>query len=550
VTVTYDEVPYPALSHASTHPDSLATLALLVGMQPAPVEGCRVLELGCGVGGNLIPMACALPCSKFLGIDLSGRQIATGREHIAALGLQNISLEQMNILDMTPELGKFDYLIAHGVFSWVPPVVQEKILEVCRQNLAPQGVAFVSYNTFPGWHMISIARGIMRYYTRAIADPVARAQEARKVLEWFAQSGDSESNGYYGYLKLYVDYLSGKQDGDSPKEDSALLHDELEEMNLPLYFHEFVERATTHGLQYLGDVEQTPTGEHLAEKLEYLRHDHPSLIDMEQSYDFLQNRTFRRTLLCHQEVQLTRKVTPGRMADFYVVSAAQPLSEKPDIAGAEVEKFRSRNGATFSTDHPLSKAAFACLAEAWPRPLKFESLAQAALARLEAELQAQDPAPGQAQDGKAKDPRVLAANLLHAFDYSSSLVELHSFGLRLATHPGARPTASPWAARQAQDQAWVTNLRHERVELDGFDRYLLTALNGRRDQNELVELFMLGPIAAGELTLENEGKPINEAELRALVAQEIGSRLNWLARVALVIDPSQEGEGYGKPDSG
>ena len=249
--LSYDEVPYPSLSHASTHPDSLATLARLLGMQPAPVQECRVLELGCGVGGNLIPMACALPGSQFTGIDLAGKQIEVGCQKIRALGLPNIDLRQMDILEIGPELGQFDYIIAHGVFSWVPPNVQEKILQVCRRHLAPQGVAFVSYNTYPGWHMINIARGIMRYYGGKAATLQERADTARAMLSWFAGAGESDSNGYYGYLSMYHNYLSGKQDEAEPKEDSALLHDELEEINLPLYFHEFVKRAEAHGLQTL-----------------------------------------------------------------------------------------------------------------------------------------------------------------------------------------------------------------------------------------------------------------------------------------------------------
>ncbi len=535
VHLSYDQVPYPSLSHYCTHPDGHATLARLLGLQPAPVESCRVLELGCGVGGNLIPMACTFPGSEFTGIDLSGRQIAAGHEKIALLGLTNVHLLQMDILEVTPEFGQFDYIIAHGVYSWVPPAVQEKILEVCRQNLAPQGLAFISYNTYPGWHLINIARGIMRYYTRDLADPAERAQKARSILDWFANASESDTNGYYGYLKMYASYLAGSQDDQDPKADAALLHDELEELNQPVYFHEFAERAANHGLQYLGEMEQASIGKHLTENLEHLQKDFPSFIEMQQSYDFLQNQTFRRSLLCHQGITPNRKLTPRSIADLYVASGAEPVSEEPDIAGKGIEQFRIRSGATFSTDHPLSKAAMMCLADAWPRPLRFKELYQAALARLQDEKTLRGDPPDEAPN-KDIDPNLLAANLLKAFDYSSSLVEFHTCDLKLSSVPGPRPAASPWAMLQAQEQNWVTNLRHERVQLDNFDRFLLTELDGRKDRSELLELLMNGPVAEGLLTLDTEGKTVTREEQRALLAEEIDHRLDWLAKAALVIE--------------
>src|SRR6516165_12727057 len=94
---SYDAVPYESLPFNETHPDRLAALATLFGMSPAPAERCRVLELGCASGGNLIPMAVALPGSSFVGVDLSPRQIADGNEVVRALNLSNIELRSLDI---------------------------------------------------------------------------------------------------------------------------------------------------------------------------------------------------------------------------------------------------------------------------------------------------------------------------------------------------------------------------------------------------------------------------------------------------------------------
>ena len=196
-------------------------MAILAGLHPAPVENCRVLELGAASGGNLIPMAYALPKSQFWGIDISRVHIDQGLLKIKDLGLANLRLEQMDILDFPADAGTFDYIIAHGIFSWVPPQVREKLLEIYRAHLAPEGVGFISYNTYPGWHRINIARDIMRYSTRGIEDPKERVEQAREALHFYAHALPDDQNSYSGFLKFYSDYLDGNDQDNSPKYDSG-----------------------------------------------------------------------------------------------------------------------------------------------------------------------------------------------------------------------------------------------------------------------------------------------------------------------------------------
>ena len=149
--ISYDEVPYTSLPFLQTHPDRLACLATLFGLQPPALDACRVLELGCASGGNLVPMAVALPRARFVGVDLSPVQIADARTVVAALALDNIEFRAASIADVDDSWGAFDYIIAHGVFSYVPPAVQQRMLEICARQLTPHGIAFISYNTLPGW---------------------------------------------------------------------------------------------------------------------------------------------------------------------------------------------------------------------------------------------------------------------------------------------------------------------------------------------------------------------------------------------------------------
>src|SRR4051794_15066241 len=135
----YDDVPYPSVPFPQTHPDRLATLATLFGMRTAPVEQCRVLELGCGDGANLIPMALVMPESHFLGLDLAGAPIGRGRETIEALGLRNVELRQEDLrafaTNVDGEQEPFDFIVAHGVYSWVPEDVREALLSIYQRWL-------------------------------------------------------------------------------------------------------------------------------------------------------------------------------------------------------------------------------------------------------------------------------------------------------------------------------------------------------------------------------------------------------------------------------
>ncbi len=547
----YDQVPYPGLSYTPTHPDRLAIVARLMGMNPAPAEDCRVLELGCAIGGNLAPMAYGLPSSRFLGIDNSARQIEEGRQMVAALGLKNVDLRHLDIMDVTADLGAFDYIVAHGVYSWVPAAVQDKILDICRENLAPNGVAYVSYNTYPGWHMVRIVRDMLLYHTRHVADPLARAEQARHVLDFFAQAtamgqatADDEDTAYASFLRMYAGVVGEKLDGSSSRHATLVLHDEMAEINEPLYFHQFAEQATQHGLQYVGEADLSSMRGRLVEGSDIppqvangLRQLAGDLVELEQAVDFLHNRMFRRTLLCRQDVELSPHITPDPVRDFYLTSRARPAVADPDLYSVSVVKFQSSDGPAISTDHPVSKVALHYLAERWPAPVSFAELLETARGRWRAHAAAQaDEDAAQAAEAEEVDAQVLAANLLTAYGYSNSLVDFHSYVPPYAPNVSERPLASAVARLQIQRGNQVTNLRHERVTLDGFDAFVLHHLDGSRDRARLLDLLMEGPVAQGVLTVQREGEtPASHDEIRAMLAGELERKLDWLACAALLV---------------
>jgi len=167
----YDAVAYPSFPYPDTHPDRLAAMAILHGLSPVPVERCRVLEIACNEGANLIPMAYAIPGSEFVGFDLARLPVERGQERIRELGLKNAWIFAGDLLDAGKELGQFDYIIAHGLYAWVPAAVRERLMAVCGELLTANGVAFVSYNALPGGHLRRMTRDMMLYGVKDIEDP-------------------------------------------------------------------------------------------------------------------------------------------------------------------------------------------------------------------------------------------------------------------------------------------------------------------------------------------------------------------------------------------
>jgi len=547
---SYDQVPYPSTSYQFAHPDSMATAAVLLGLNPAPVEHCRVLELGVAGGGNIIPMALALPESEFVGIDASGVQIADGQAALAAVGIKNVTLKHLNIMDVDASLGQFDYIIAHGIFSWVPEAVRDKLFAICDQNLAPSGIAYISYNVYPGWHMLGTVRDLMLYHTRNVIDPQMRVAQARAVLDFLAASTLAASHAGGGPLaQAYASFLKSERKHIVSSTDSYVYHEELEEVNDPLYFHQFAEWAARHGLQYLSeanfsDVFLNDFPSQVADTLLKLSHD---LIEMEQYIDFLRNRTFRKTLLVHQGTPISRQLRPDRVANLYVSSMARPASAQPDLGSLSVEKFTCGDGAALSTDHPVSKAALVCLEKFWPRAVPFDTLLTMAYACLNQDRPAGDAPTEPDAARRAQDALVLGANLLKGFAYSGRLVELHVYAPRFVTEISAYPVASPWARFAAQSSVDVTNLCHTRLELKGLGQVLVSHLDGTLNRAALVEGLAKSlldgalelkprPSDGPEGGLPSASQPVTDIEqARKIVSEEVDETLRALARAALLV---------------
>jgi hypothetical protein len=300
--------------------------------------------------------------------------------------LTNVELRALDLVDIGEEFGRFDYILCHGVYSWVPAEVRDRILAISSANLMPQGIAYVSYNCYPGWHARAAAREMMWYRAVRFDNPRDRVREAREFLRFLAGSVREPQACLGRILAEEADLLDRLP-------DDYVFHEHLDEVNHPVYFHEFVDHAAAHGLQYLwesyvGELD----GDLPPEVIGTVHELAAGMVEQQQYIDFLIARRFRSSLLCHQGIALDRSIRPERMTRFQVVGIARPCSASPDIGSTSSEVFQTSEEASMTTNHPVFKAALTCLAEHAPAALSFSELCAAIRDRMAATVIAQ-PVP-------------------------------------------------------------------------------------------------------------------------------------------------------------
>ena len=486
--VLYDEVPYPGHPFTQTHPDRLATLAQLYGLQPAPPSACRLLEIGCGDGGNLLPMACSLPGSQFVGVDISPRAIAKARGRAHAARIENVSFEERSLADWEPAAGSFDYVVAHGVYSWVPEPVREALMALCAHALTEHGVAYISYNTLPGGHLRDVLRDLLKAHVDGSAPAAEQLTAARELLDVLRQAW-----AYDPELHTLVS-LATKMREDS---DALLFHDTLAPVNRRLRFEEFLAHAESHGLQYLAEanfwemqVGWLPQGlrDGVLATSDRLRR--------EQLLDQLRMRTFRQTLLCRAEHALAETPRLERLESLAVAANAQ--AGVPDDEGRVT--FTGANGSNLTTDHVAVIRALERVVAAWPAILPIADLMP--------------------PDADLEQRLIVTEALLRC--YSAALATLHTEPAAFGTAAAQRPRVTTMARLQAAEGPLVANLRHEPTTLDDPARLLVTLLDGTRDRPTL--------LAALATSLQ---ATITQSELAVWLERSLAE----LARSALLVAP-------------
>lgn len=462
----YDEVPYPGKFYPQSSPARLATMALLFDLAPAPVDHCRVLELGCGDGGNLIPLAFYLPQSQFVGIDLSSTAIARGRQTIAELGLANIQICTQDLLDFPENAGTFDYILAHGIYSWVPAEARQQLLKICSRHLSANGIAYISYNALPGGHLRRYARELMLFHTRAMNDPGVRIKEARNILEFMLSARPEQT---------IEKELLRRELVSSRIADSFMYHDVLSGVNEPVYFLDFLDKAAAHGLQFL--AESDPHNMSTAHFSDQVRTQLDSLPDRrirEQYLDFIYCRTFRQTLLCRTGHALASALNPDALDRLSIAGALTPECPAGDVNDKEPLVFLTPRGTRVKVAEAIPKAIYLALNDVYPRGLGYEELLGNALKMVGMN---RETLP---EEVEGKVVRMIMSSFING------VIELRSYEPQLPPVISEKPIASSLARKQAgADGALVSCLLASNPMADTFCRRLLSLLDGTRDREQL-----------------------------------------------------------------
>lgn len=450
-----------------------------------------MLELGAGDGSHLIPLALEQPGAEFVGMDLAGKAVERGRARIRELGLSNITLEQADIASFSPSQ-PFDYIIAHGVYSWVPAPVQTALLALCRRALAPQGLAYISYATYPGCHQREMVRNLMLFHTARLSGPGAELVKEGWEFARFVAKNQTSGEAYGQTIEQELKRMEGHDPG-------YAFHDDFSEHNSPVYFGEMVENARAQGLDFLSealflyfdDGRLSPETLAMVEQL-----GGGDRVMREQYLDFLRGRAFRQSLFCHAGQVPSGAWQLERLLELSAASSLQPKSDGPSI------------------EQPFVRAALAALAESWPVAIPVRELLERAAAQAGASTAA----------ARAEERQLMLRTLLRGA--AARVVELEVAPPGLAAAVGERPRASPLARLDARAGLLVTDLWHRRMKLDDeASGFLLGLLDGSRSHAELAD-------AMERFFSEHAAAPLPRAE----VERQLELVLSGMQRRALLLD--------------
>ncbi|MEY3220074.1 MAG: hypothetical protein RIT27_1431 [Pseudomonadota bacterium] len=492
----YDELPYFCMARPLTHPVRLAGVLHFLGIPAPAVNQCRVLELGCGDGTNLCSMAIGFPNSFFVGYDLSTEQIKIGISHLEQLNIKNIVLYQSDIMDLDKEIGLFDYIIVHGVYSWVSESVQNKILSLCANHLTENGVAYISYNTRPGWNLRMTIRDMLLYHTRELSSITDKLTQMKAWLQFVEQhvgnkiakmSPIQSDYAYYRYLKNELPEFI-----ELP--DSYLFHEFLEENNAPVYFYQFIEKVTQHHLIYVGDADI---------KLMFRTFQSPEILNVlgeldtvskEQYFDFLENRQFRMSILCKEGIKTQPELLEKQLEKFYFTGAAVVRSKEFNLAEGKSVEFENAE-VVFIEQSTIGKAALSYLSERYPETIPFEQLFQGIKSLISK--------TGYSQSIEKNE--LIETLIRFAI---RGLIEVLPYPLPITLEAGDYPFVSPLARLElAEKKTAITSLRQDSVVLNNpILTYFMPYLDGLHSRNDLIDLLQRwvneGKITSPPLTIE------------------------------------------------
>ena len=270
-------------------------------------------------------MAYGLPGARFVGVELAARPVEVGRELAHSLGLSNVDLQRRDILDIPEDLGEFDYIVAHGVYSWVPKPVRDAVMSVLARHLAPDGIAYLNFNALPGGHLRNLARDLMQFRLSVFDDPEAHGEDALRFVRLVA-GAQPDASPYRRILEEEIGRFENNP-------ISVLFHDDLVPAHRAFHFRNVVDHAAQHGLRYL--CEARPADVHPGRYPESIQaainRFGGGRIAREQCFDFLVCQMYRCSLFCREGLALAPIRELDGMHGLRVAAELLPATTPADL---------------------------------------------------------------------------------------------------------------------------------------------------------------------------------------------------------------------------
>lgn len=360
----YDEMPYASYPIEWTAPERLALASMLHAGPRLEMNSYRVLELGCGNGANLLPLAFFRQHGEFVGVDGAQRPIAQASASASQLRLSNICFIHADFREADSKLaGEFDFIVAHGVISWVPDAVLDELFRLCAQRLRSGGLLYLNYNCYPGWKVRGLVREFLLEHTAASPSLPERAKQAQAAAAQLAASLRTQEHAYSQLLANEFEFVRDGAPG-------YVAHEFLAEENHAFWRSEFLARARQHGFEFVADADFNYPSRRIDENLPVTLRERALLgRSLEDTVD----------LLCYRQLHspiLTRgswRSAALSLEEFAGLHLASCLERMPPRSEAGV-RFKHPSGYEVDVTRVDLLETFARLRPLWPRALPLRTL--------------------------------------------------------------------------------------------------------------------------------------------------------------------------------
>ena len=520
----YDEVPYESRAVPLSSIDRIALHARLHGLETAAPDACRVLELGCAEGANLLAMAFYLDESTFVGVDASRVQIDRGIEARDRLGLDNLELRCATFADVAEEEGEYDYIIVHGVLSWIDAPGRALLLDTVRKRLAPKGVAYLSYNCSAGWSPKTEVRRLLLDRAGGVEDPTERVLRVRELLTLLASSPLRETTSYGAML---AEHAASALD----HRDSYLVHEYLSPHNHAFEYRELLELTRAHGLGFFGELAEASNVPGLEGQLRtHLSERFEDPAQNEEILDLMVGRAFRASLfVCAEELPEVRETIHETITDeLFFRAQLRPEDKRFSLDRDVAESFVAPgNDAKLSARSHVLKATLFELGRAYPRALSFGQVIERA--NLLLELRRVHAAGEQLSDD---DIAGLRRDLLELCRLAH--VEMALREPPFVADAGTTPRVSALTRLEAERDGFATSPRHTIVPLHAFARRLVSHLDGTRERAELIARMRVH-VQSGDVVIHKDPETKLEGEeLERALPELVENGIGELAAAGLL----------------